>query len=67
MKRNANSDGQPCHLYQQKKVFARPERVPGFPTLCVVIFIVVSDFEVRGRCFDIDGIVDHHGLETFFS
>jgi hypothetical protein len=31
------------------------------------VFFVVSDFEVRGRFVDIDGIVDHHGLKTFFS
>ena len=46
---------------------ARPETVPGFPTLCVVVFIVVSDFEARGGCVDIDGIVEYHGLKTFFS
>jgi len=34
---------------------------------CVVVFIVVSDFEVRGGFVDIDGIVEHHGLKTFFS
>jgi hypothetical protein len=38
----------------------------GFPPLCVVVFIVVSDFEVRGGFLDFDGIVDH-GLKTFFS
>jgi hypothetical protein len=48
-------------------VFAHPEAVSGFPTLYVVVFIVVSDFEVRGGFVDIDGIVDHHGLKTFFS
>ena len=48
-------------------VFARPEPVPGFPTLGVVVFIVVSDLQVRGGFVDIDGIVDHHGLKTFFS
>jgi hypothetical protein len=32
-----------------------------------VVFILVSDFEVRGGFVDIDGIVDHHGLKTFFS
>jgi hypothetical protein len=48
-------------------VFARPEPVPGFPTLYVVVFIVVSDLEVRCGFVDIDGIVDHHGLKTFFS
>ena len=41
-----HSDGQPCHLCQQKNDFARPEPVPGFLTLYVVVFIVVSDFEV---------------------
>jgi hypothetical protein len=41
----------------------RPEPVPGFLTLYVVVFIVVSDFEVRG-VFYIDGIVDHHGAKT---
>ena len=46
---------------------ARPEPVTGFPTLCVVVSIVVSDFEVRGGFVDIDGIVDQYGLETFFS
>ena len=45
---------------------ARPEPVTGFPTLYVVVSIVVSDFEVRGL-FDIDGIVDQRGLKTFFS
>jgi hypothetical protein len=56
-----------CHLYQQKNVLARLEPVPGFPTLCVVVFIVVSDLQVRGGFVDIDGIVDHHDLTTFFS
>jgi hypothetical protein len=32
-----------------------------------MVFILVSDFEVRGGVVDIDGIVDHHGLKTFFS
>jgi len=27
----------------------------------------MSDFEVRDGVVDIDGIVDHHGLKTFFS
>jgi hypothetical protein len=31
------------------------------------VFIVVSDFEIRSGFVDIDGIVDHHGLKTFFS
>jgi hypothetical protein len=35
--------------------------------LCVVIFILISDIEVRGGFVDIDGIVDHYGLKTFFS
>jgi hypothetical protein len=48
-------------------MFARPEPVPGFPTLYVVVFIVVSDFEVRSRFVDIDGIVHHHSLKTIFS
>ena len=69
MKRSVNSDGQPCHLYQQKNVLARLEPVPGISTLYVVVFIVVSDFEVRGQRWlvDINGIVDHHGLNTLFS
>jgi hypothetical protein len=46
---------------------ARPEPVTGFPTLFVVVSIVVSDFEVRDGFVDIDGIVDQHGLKTFFS
>jgi hypothetical protein len=48
-------------------VLARPEPVPGFPTLCVVVYILVSYFGVRDGFVDIDGIVDHHGLKTFFS
>jgi hypothetical protein len=48
-------------------VFACPQPVPGFPTLCVVVFILVSDIEVRGEFLDIDEIVDHHDLATFFS
>ena len=60
MKRSVNSDGQPCHLYQQKNVLALPEPVPGISTICLVVFILVSDFEVRGGFVDIDGIVDHH-------
>jgi hypothetical protein len=47
-------------------VFARPEPVPGFPTLGVVVFIVVSDLQVRGGFVDIDGIVDHHDQTIFF-
>jgi len=35
--------------------------------LYVVIYIVVSDFKVRGRFVDIDGNVGHHGSKTFFS
>jgi hypothetical protein len=53
--------------YQQKNVFARPEPVPGFPTLYVMVFIVVSDFDERGGFVDIDGIADHRDLKTFFS
>jgi hypothetical protein len=55
-----------CHVYQQKNVFAHPEAVPGFPTLWVVVFIVVSDLEGRSRCVDSDGIADHHGLDVLF-
>ena len=62
-----HSDGQPCHLYQHKNVFACPEPVPEFPTLCVVFFILVSDIEVIGGFLDIDEIVHHHGLKTVFS
>ena len=65
-KESVNSDGQACHLYQQKKVFAGPEPVPGITTLYAVVFMVVSGFEVRGGFVDIDGIVDHHGSTTFF-
>ena len=50
MKKSVNSDGHPYHLYQQKNVFPRPEAVPAYPTLYVVVFIVVSDFKVRGGC-----------------
>ena len=54
--------------YSNKRMlFAHSEPVPGFPTVCVVVFIVISDFEVRGGFVDIDGIVDHHGFKTFFS
>ena len=53
-------------IYQQKNVFARLEPVPGFPTLYVMVFIVVSDFEERGGFVDIDGIADHRDLKTFF-
>jgi hypothetical protein len=59
-KESVNTDGQPCHLYQQKNVLARLEPVSGFPSLYVVVFIVVSDFEERVGFVDIDGIVDHH-------
>jgi hypothetical protein len=45
--------------YQQKNVLARLEPVSGFPSLYVVVFIVVSDFEERVGFVDIDGIVDH--------
>ena len=62
-----NSDGEPYHLYQQEHMFARPEAVHGFLTIYAVVFMVVSYLEVRGGIVDIDGIVDHHGLKTFFS
>jgi hypothetical protein len=48
-------------------MFVLPEPVPGISTICLVVFIVVSDFEVRGGFVDINGIADHHGLKTFFS
>ena len=32
------------------RIGACPKPVPGFPTLDVLVFIVVSDFEVRGDC-----------------
>jgi len=35
--------------------------------LGVMVFIVVSNFEVRGGLVDIDGNVDHHGINIFFS
>ena len=66
-KESLNTDGQPCHLYQQKNVCVCSYPVPAFPMLAVMVFIVVSDFEVRGGFVDIDGIVDHHDLKTFFS
>jgi hypothetical protein len=53
-KESVNSDGEPCHLYKQNNVLARPEPVPGFPTLCVVFLMLVTDFEVRGDFVDID-------------
>jgi len=53
--------------YQQRYVFSRLEPVPGFPTLYIMVFIVVSDFEERGGFVDIDGIADHRDLKTFFS
>jgi hypothetical protein len=62
-KESVNSDGEPCHLYKQNNVLARPEPVPGFPTLCVVFLMLVTDFEVRGDFVDIDWILDHHGLK----
>ena len=34
--------------------------------LGVLVFIVVSDIEVRGGFVDIDGIVDHHDQTIFF-
>ena len=43
-----------------QNVLARLEPVSGFPTLYIVVFIVVSDFEERVGFVDIDGIVDHH-------
>jgi hypothetical protein len=52
--------------YINKRTFL-PFPLHGFPTLCVVVFIVVSDLEMRGGFLDIDGIVDHHDLTTFFS
>jgi hypothetical protein len=53
-------------LISTKERVYRPVPVPGFPTLCVVVFIVVSDFEETGGFVDIDGIVGHHGLLTSF-
>jgi hypothetical protein len=47
-------------------VCARLEPVPGFPTLYVVVFIVLSDFKVKGGVVDIDGIVDHHVLNFLY-
>jgi hypothetical protein len=35
--------------------------------LGVLVFIVVSEIEVRGGFVDIDGIGHHHDLKTFFS
>jgi len=36
--------------------------------LYVLVFIVFSDFMVRGGFIvDIDGIVDHHGLNLHFT
>jgi len=52
-------------MYQQKNVFARHEAVPGFPTLYLLIFIVVSDFKVRGGFVDIDEIVDYLSYSFF--
>jgi hypothetical protein len=40
-------------MYQPKNVLARHEAVPGFPTLYLLIFIVVNDFKVRGGFVDI--------------
>ena len=47
-------------LISTTKRSARLEPEPGFPTLYVVVFIAVSDFEERDGFVDIDGIVDHH-------
>ena len=54
-------------LISTKERFFRLKPVPGFPTLYVVVFIVVSNFEETGRFVDIDRIADHHDLKTFFS
>jgi hypothetical protein len=51
----------------KKNVFARQEQISGFPTLYVVVSIVVSDFEVRGL-FDIEMPVPsqgHYGFHSF--
>ena len=52
--------------YINKRAFLQVP-VHGFPTSCVVVFIVVSDLQVTGGFVDIDGILDQYGLETFFS
>ena len=49
--KSVNSDGQQCHLYQQKNVCVCPKPGPGFPTLYVLVFIVCSDFQVSGCLF----------------
>jgi hypothetical protein len=45
-----NSDGQQCHKYQPSGVCGWPKTVPEYPTLYVLVFIMVSDVEVRGDC-----------------
>ena len=61
------SDGQQCHWYPQKSVCGCAKAVPEFPTLYVLVFIVVSDFKVRGDCFvDIDGIIHNHVLRFLY-
>jgi hypothetical protein len=35
--------------------------------LYVLVFIVLSEFMVRGSFVDIEGIVDHHGLNLHFT
>ena len=37
--------------YNVRLVCACPKPVPRFPTLYVLVFIVVSDFEVIGGCW----------------
>jgi hypothetical protein len=63
-----NSDGQQWYYYPQKSVCGCAKPVPEFPRLYVLVFIVVSAFEVRGDCLfvDIDGIVDHHVLNFLY-
>ena len=63
----ANSDGQQCHYHPHNIVCARPETLPELSMLYVLVFIVFSDFMVRGDFADIDGIVDHHGLNLHFT
>jgi hypothetical protein len=45
-----SSDGKQCHYYQQKSICGCAKPVPKCPTLYVLVFIVVSDVEVRGDC-----------------
>jgi hypothetical protein len=45
-----NSDGQQCHKYQPSGVCGWPKPVPEFPTLLILVYIMVSDVEVRGDC-----------------